>query len=1092
MTSTVVAAAMFSAMIAFKRLLPTRRDSLMSIDKPKFASVSGMLEKDIDPTIVKNPMSVDFAKSMAARTVSLCYCEGRHDKLDKIFLRCTICRHTGCSECSGNPTHSFERIEEAEVSRRKLPAFFETLLQDALPTMIRLPQLGDILESIAKENPRAHGVPWEAFEGYYKAALSSDFFLKKVGRSHTWEAIYQSPKAKLVLKISGTQVQWLLYAIPDVEYGIAHPMHVFLEGQPIARLIPAGSDITKGGWEVFVPKYQLVDATITSSGELFPSYESRMGLHEHQDQYVFDRCSIKVQPADAQLWETDITGDYELHSGCGQAFGSLHVKTSTKNEETPLFFFLDHSKQRGDPWKHQYAFTHDAQRQKPMAQRAVVGQLVPLSPFPSQSKDKPEVPRNLSWRQPRVKREMVDLQYQYKSRVSSAADSGFEEVTDDIRELKIVDEVKIAVPGFWAKSGLPMSSCGGPLIHFRQIPENSPSSLFNISCKVSTPIFECSASIPENTARNYASNQIYQLDPTNQLQVLGDLLWVLRPVLRLSGYRLSRSARVDTFNTSDDTSEKWYQLALSLPLTNCESCAPERPMICWAINKLAKSTNQEPYEHPEMAARYEECLKGRPNAVNLEFFIERVVGEGGTKIPVVHIRISVNFKTLVHRALFDLDPSGSVEAVKASISLVTDEVAEPLKRFKPFIFPDSRRIEKDLPKNDTKKIDQCQLSGNYKLRPEQCRSVAWQVDQENNHPKFIERIIVEEQTKFGYRASAMVSRPNGIKGGCLFHPVGFGKTAVVLGLIAKQEGPDRTRTEKEAENFVGQIPLKATLIIMSSQLTGQWKGEVEKFLGGAFKKSVIVINTMAQWKSHSIKDFQNAKIVIVAWSLLDNDTYLDHLAQFAGMVGIDGKHTSRGYASFHEAVMKNIAKNVDILRSDSANFEDKVNAQIVQNVHDNEVNLKPIPSRIVKGAAYQDQKRAKAAEEVVQPSSGTYDAKVSEFQYVEKGPKDGGSWTSTRLVPFEAFSWSRVVADEFPYMTDVARTTMTNLKKRNLWLVSATPKLDSFEQVRQLASFFNINLGIKEFALMAKDEWKKSTDAMTGMLPLLSSRIILT
>ena len=59
---------------------------------------------------------------------------------------------------------------------------------------------------------------------------------------------------------------------------------------------------------------------------------------------------------------------------------------------------------------------------------------------------------------------------------------------------------------------------------------------------------------------------------------------------------------------------------------------------------------------------------------------------------------------------------------------------------------------------------------------------------------------------------------------------------------------------------------------------------------------------------------------------------------------------------------------------------------------------------------------------------------------------------------------------------------MNDLKKRNLWLVSATPNLDNFEEVRQIADYFDVNLGIKDYTQMEPDVLKKATSTMTSKL----------
>ena len=85
-----------------------------------------------------------------------------------------------------------------------------------------------------------------------------------------------------------------------------------------------------------------------------------------------------------------------------------------------------------------------------------------------------------------------------------------------------------------------------------------------------------------------------------------------------------------------------------------------------------------------------------------------------------------------------------------------------------------------------------------------------------------------------WRAEARVSRKTVARGGIVADQVGYGKTAITVGLI--DSSPDTVPGEGlSPEELSGKHPVKATLIIVPSQLMGQWPKEIKKFTGSALR-----------------------------------------------------------------------------------------------------------------------------------------------------------------------------------------------------------------------------------------------------------------
>lgn len=101
--------------------------------------------------------------------------------------------------------------------------------------------------------------------------------------------------------------------------------------------------------------------------------------------------------------------------------------------------------------------------------------------------------------------------------------------------------------------------------------------------------------------------------------------------------------------------------------------------------------------------------------------------------------------------------------------------------------------------------------GSHLLRPEQLRSLHWMVDQERSEEPFVydmvESITTEEMPSWRIEGRARCSFA--VQGGVLADQIGYGKTAITIGLI------DVTATDNFAStaSSPGLIPSRATLIL---------------------------------------------------------------------------------------------------------------------------------------------------------------------------------------------------------------------------------------------------------------------------------------
>ena len=141
---------------------------------------------------------------------------------------------------------------------------------------------------------------------------------------------------------------------------------------------------------------------------------------------------------------------------------------------------------------------------------------------------------------------------------------------------------------------------------------------------------------------------------------------------------------------------------------------------------------------------------------------------------------------------------------------------------------------------------------------------------------FIEEEVAEAMLDvLGWRAQGRARRPVQVRGGVLADQVGYGKTAITLGLIDCAPG-----VKLPKEKSKGYISVKGTLVVVPPHLTRQWGSEVIKFTGKDHF-SIVIIQTASQINSLSIQDVIDADIVVVASSLFHGDVYQRNLESFA-------------------------------------------------------------------------------------------------------------------------------------------------------------------------------------------------------------------
>lgn len=376
-------------------------------------------------------------------------------------------------------------------------------------------------------------------------------------------------------------------------------------------------------------------------------------------------------------------------------------------------------------------------------------------------------------------------------------------------------------------------------------------------------------------------DQWFEIDKLREREYLRLMAWVLQRVRDISHDAV------------------WKEVPLSAELQesgcHCERCAPTSPEINWYKKEKGRGNDVKAIEDPRQAGPFERALKARPAPfqIHVRYSSDDEMGR---------IVIGVNPATLVHQAASHLPRRSG--AIEASWRLDTSYVPMPLISNPEFVIPSNRH---DTPARQPEgfKLD---------LRPEQLRSLHWMQQQEDTAEAFIEEEICEGASEhLGWRLEGRARRPVLIRGGVLADQVGYGKTAIMLGLIVTRNAK---QISKRKDCPPGKILAKGTIVIVPAHLVLQWKGEVTKFIRkiGAHTPRIVTLHQGNDINSTTVEDIQEADIVIVASSMPNSEHYWDNLGSFAGvsLPNKAGRYFNARLKQAHGA----LAKQVELIQQE--------------------------------------------------------------------------------------------------------------------------------------------------------------------------------
>jgi hypothetical protein len=407
------------------------------------------------------------------------------------------------------------------------------------------------------------------------------------------------------------------------------------------------------------------------------------------------------------------------------------------------------------------------------------------------------------------------------------------------------------------------------------------------ACKSALAILKCDVPLPKHMQTIWPHDKWNEVDKSHERETFRQLAWLFESI-PVIGSHLNTWQDVPTSSVN--------------PLCQCDRCAPSAPSLQWAASKNNKIVA---VENTVEAGEYERRLKNRPSP-----FITQLKLVDDTGI----MRIGINFPSLLHRALSRLPTQGRSSIPRLSWRLDTQYLPKVAPSSLKFRLISNREDPEHQQPPDFTNADSEKRP--IRLRHEQLRSLHWMLERESaSAAPFTEEEVSEAVLDaLGWRVEARAQQEVQVRGGVLADQVGYGKTAITLGVIdctlkdIRREFASRT-------TMPGKIPTKATLIVVPPHLTKQWPKEVKKFISKSAKLDVVTLSTQTDLNKTTVKEIVEADIVFVASNLYQSTVYLENLVAVAG--GGDLPNSEGRYFNARlESILESLGEQVDRLRDD--------------------------------------------------------------------------------------------------------------------------------------------------------------------------------
>ena len=602
-------------------------------------------------------------------------------------------------------------------------------------------------------------------------------------------------------------------------------------------------------------------------------------------------------------------------------------------------------------------------------------------------------------------------------------------------------------------------------ISYQDRPADSMSPLVKKHC-MNDPValLDCKVPITSQVSRGWKFGPWTDIQKASERRTLDLFTWITERVRSL-----------------DNLTAEWRTLNLPESFEVCQVCTPDKPQIRWKLGKAIKVPRIVPYENGGQALDYERAMKARPAPWLIQTRVDHQ--------RVGCFRVGLNLGTLSHRVLAKMPDTMNLKESSLSFRVVTDTEHEAKLALGAYILTDNKHTPEashvfEAPET-VNGVKQTVRLG--ELRKEQKRSLHWMMDQESDKAPTFSEQEVEEATlpQLGWRAEVRLRQERRVLGGVLADDVGYGKTLTTLALI--DQGMNKANISAK-ESPDGYISLKATLIIVPRHLIPQWKDEIHKFLGKKYE--LIVIETMTSLNHKTVGDFQKADIIIVSWDIFKSPLYMSKMSLFAALP--EGPpQGSRAFDTWLSQACDRVQSHTNGLKTmeTGSSFASDLNARLIAAEDDQDL-LREVPTRRLRGAKYVAEAEADAKN--YQEDTGLQLPRFSSREADAFGIASSESYSDMTCPLFQMFCFHRLVIDEFTYVTDSLYAFIASLISPRRWILSGTPPLDDFADVKTIAGFIGVNLGEDDDAVgvLKGVNIKHLRKDRTGMLLDLVGRFI--
>ena len=1101
MSTTVAGAAILSALIVAKDVL-----AKSSARRPK-TSISSAEDAMLPPSLIINGLKATKAEQrsskdnttrppwfeqfkdtsakqaswtladicrLATATSQLCHCEGQDQFAKLTTCICQDCGAMACEDCKGIPPHNY--VESQRSSERQNPHDFIGAIHRFLPPRIRVlagskpfhAAVSKSLELARHSYDRSVGrvgnlstKSLKKFLEGIETAFAQEVRLASMQRSAQWRILYEAPSMRLEITIGESSVWWTYFMKLDNLLPVNSPIRALFQG-PVARMTASAlcpSGIFRGEWQVLLPLHQETRLSINGHGGHIESWKLELGLKnvDPSERYV-NRClEVSVAGTEGSQPLHALTGVYELLPACGTANRNLHIKRAPSLVAS-TFLFLDPNPY-GLAANDGFVFSHDPRRLQHGEKRKIIAHIgataVDFQPKTINSG-----------------KEQSSSSYQMgttKWRPSSSSSSGETVIsTTDIYSVRANLRLNI-IP---ANDFSILTPCGA-------IQDFNFAALASLPCRDAfVDVVRCHVPKLKIERPPWSQNMACRVDERNDRVVKLDLMW------------LTISLR-----TLTEAPQRWTRLPHSMSQP-CTVCAPQRPKIEWVEipTERKKSKRQRadaetsiefrfvPLENPARMVPFENSIKNRPSPFLITTQTEDQMGRSLT-----FLSIALNVPALAHRATGQLLARSSARS-GGSVNLfwrIDTSFNKSSHKLLPFTLLSN--VE-DKPRQFKFSARDPKTRKCFKLRTDQARSLAWMLARDSSFATPFDEEIVEESicTNLGWRLEARAVRGSRVRGGIVADDVGFGKTVTMLALIKDS----LAHAHKEAEGSVSDfIPIRATLIVTPHSLTPQWVDEIQKFWPSCKVLHYFDVRGLQQ---KTVRDFQDADVVVVSITAFLHQDYLNRLAALAALPVVPKLNGVREHEEWFLKATARLGSCTRYLR------DAKKPATVSRFLEEEASNYQtdrglqnPHASRRLKGQKFVDARYCKKFSSTPVPSNEQ--TSLTRKLLPVEGFEQIQEYSDLVHAVFHQFEFQRKVVDEQTYVDEAESKAIGSVRSRATWILSGTPLMRDFADVKRMASFLGLHLGIDDDTrgYIKDDNARLLRSAMTGR-PCLQLDVVLT